>query len=73
MKEPITDAALLEFARLPHLEQLNLSNMPITDDGIRHLVSCPSLKVLNLNDTKVGGAGIEDLRKTNPTLKVSIK
>ena len=73
VKEPITDATLIELARLPHLEKLDLGSVPITDDGIRHLKSSTSLKTLNLNNTKIGGSGVEDLRKTHPTLEVSIR
>lgn len=72
-KLPISDAALREFARLPHLSALVLQNVAVTDDGVRQLKSCATLDTLYLEDTKVTGVGVDDLRKSLPTLDVTVK
>ena len=69
----MTDAALREVARLPHLNYLELVDVPITDDGIRHLKSCSTLTTLMLQKTKVTSAGVTEMRKSLPTLEVSIE
>lgn len=69
----MTDVASQEFARLPNLQTLSLRNVSITDDGIRKLTSCSTLKSLFVKNTKVASVGEEELRKSLPTLRVSIE
>ncbi len=70
---PMTDVGLAEIARLPHLNYLQLVDVPITDDGIRHLMSCSTMTTLVLQKTKVTSAGVTELRKSHPSLNVTIK
>lgn len=69
----ITDDGLAELARLPDLRTLYLEDMTISDDGILKLKSCPILQTINIKNTKVTSAGVTELRKSLPTLKVSIE
>lgn len=70
---PMTDLGLAELARLPKLRTLSLQDMTISDDGILKLKSCPLLQTINVKNTKVTSAGVTELRKSLPTLKVSIE
>ena len=47
--------------------------MTISDDGILKLKSCPLLQDINVKNTKVTSAGVTELRKSRPTLKVSVE
>ena len=70
---PMTDVGLAELARHPNLRALFLQDMTISDDGILKLKSCPLLQTINVKNTKVTSAGVTELRKSRPTLKVSVE
>src|SRR6478672_12985130 len=44
----INDAEMIELARLPRLEQLDLSHTRITDEGMLRLKTAPRIRDLNL-------------------------
>src|SRR5687767_11454746 len=44
----VTDGDLLELARLPHLERLDLSRTRITDQGLAYLKAAKNLREVNL-------------------------
>jgi Leucine-rich repeat (LRR) protein len=44
----VSDTELLDLARLPKLERLDLSHTRITDEGLLHLKPAPHIKDLNL-------------------------
>src|SRR5579871_5009725 len=44
----VDDTELLDLARLPKLERLDLSHTRITDEGLLHLKSAPQIQDLNL-------------------------
>jgi hypothetical protein len=44
----VSDTELLDLARLPKLERLDLSHTRITDEGLLHLKAAPHIKDLNL-------------------------
>src|SRR5712692_8429773 len=44
----INDAEMIELARLPDLERLDLSHTRITDEGMLHLKAAPKIQDLNL-------------------------
>lgn len=69
----VTDDGLAESARFRHLQDLYLHDMPITDNGVLKLNACGTLKLLSIKNTKVTSAGVTELRKSLPTLKVSIE
>ena len=69
----MTDVGLAELARHPNLRALFLQDMTISDDGILKLKSCPLLQDINVKNTKVTSAGVTELRKSRPTLKVSVE
>jgi hypothetical protein len=58
-----TDECLIELARLPELEVLDLSNCPISAEGVGHLVTLKNLRVLSLYATNVNDNCIDHLRK----------
>ncbi len=69
----ISDNGLAELVRFPNLRMLFLHDMTISDDGILKLKSCPTLQTIDIKNTKVTSAGVAELRKSLPTLKVSIE
>ena len=44
----INDVEMIDLARLPHLERLDLSHTRITDEGMLHLKTAPEISDLNL-------------------------
>ncbi len=76
LKSHVTDDGatwLADLARLPDLRNLFLHDVTISDDGILKLKSCPLLQSIYVKNTKVTPAGVTELRKSLPTLKVSIE
>jgi hypothetical protein len=69
----LSDAAVAEFARLPKLDHLDLGDMAITDEGLLNLKACAALKSVRIWKTKVTDAGVAELRKSHPSLSVSIQ
>jgi hypothetical protein len=59
---PISDCALIDIARLPHLTILDLTDTAITDDGLKHLHSSRSLSWISLVGTQVTKNGVARLR-----------
>ncbi|MGE3877742.1 MAG: c-type cytochrome domain-containing protein [Planctomycetota bacterium] len=57
----ITDAALIEVARLPRLVRLDLSGTAVSHRGIARLVDANELRSLVLVETKVDGAIVDSL------------
>jgi len=71
----ITDAGLARLQGLADLEDLDVSgfpsgNMKLTDAGLSHLKSLSKLRVLKVKHTAVTEAGVKDLQKARPDLKV---
>jgi hypothetical protein len=67
----VTDTGLTHLVRLSRLEQLDLSGSDrITDDGLQHLNGLAHLKLLDVRKTRITVAGIEDLKRVVPNLKV---
>jgi hypothetical protein len=59
----ISDAALVELARLPRLVRLDLSGTAITNSGIARLIDARELRSLVLVETKVDGAIVDALAR----------
>ncbi len=69
--EQVTDFGLRELARLPSLQTLSLGFTEVTDIGLRELAGLQSLQTLNLlNNKRVTPAGVSDLQKALPALKI---
>jgi hypothetical protein len=67
----ITDEGLLHLKGLSRLNNLDLSYCgEITDQGLAHLKALTSLESLNVRGTKVTQAGMDDLKKTLPKLRL---
>lgn len=61
----ITDAALVEVAKLTRLRDLALYKTPITGAAMVSVAKIASLKKLDLSDTKVGDEGLEALKTSS--------
>jgi hypothetical protein len=57
----VTDAGLIDIARLKGLEQLVLDGTSVTGNGIVHLQALPKLKLLYLRNTPMTDAGLSYL------------
>ena len=60
-----SDAAVAEFARLPKLEYLVLSDLPITDAGLANISQLSSIETLTLQSLQISDKGLESLKKTS--------
>jgi mono/diheme cytochrome c family protein/YHS domain-containing protein len=58
----ITDAGLIQIARMPHLVRLNLSRTAVTDAGLAQLSELAELEALSLYSTAVSDAGLTSLQ-----------
>lgn len=65
-----SDDDLVQLARLPNLDDLNLDGAPITDAGLKHLYSLKKLTRIDLSNTKITRQGLDDLEKTLPNARV---
>lgn len=59
----VGDEAAAWLARLPALEQADLSETGITDDGVAKLSSMSRLEFLNLSQTPIGNASLSKLAR----------
>jgi len=59
----ITDRAVDELCRLPHLRELTLDQAHLTDAGLSRLVSISTLEILDLSSTRVTNAGLAELAR----------
>ena len=57
----VTDADLVQLARLPRLKHLQLDNSQVTDAGLKHLAGLENLSGLTLYNTQVTDAGLVHL------------
>lgn len=65
----VTDAGVLNLAKLRGLERLSLRGTSITDKSLAIIVRCfPNLKSLNLEDTQITNLGLRELNEL-PKLK----
>jgi serine/threonine protein kinase len=62
-----------DFASLPGLTCLMLSNNPIGDDGVAHLAGAERLLQLNLDNTRITDAGLLHLRECDSLLYLDVK
>lgn len=67
----LDNASLAVIKSLPKLEPLYVSGDQITDEGLVHLMGMPNLRYLSISWTKATQAGIDDLKKSLPDLRVS--
>jgi internalin A len=68
----VTDAGLKELKQLKQINSLELSFCKeVTDAGLKELKELKQLKELNLLYTKVTAAGVADLKKALPDLKIT--
>jgi hypothetical protein len=68
----VTDAGLAHISALKNLESLSLNETQITDAGLVHLTLLTKLKNLTLlKTTGVTDAGVSELKRVLPNLKVS--
>lgn len=58
----VADEALLNVAKLPNLEELNLVSTTVTDKGLAHLGGMKSLTALNLGYTRTTDEGLAHLK-----------
>ena len=67
----ITDKGLAQVKGLTSLRQLALGNNPkMTDEGLAQLKGLTNLRELDLRQTEVTDAGVEDLQKALPKVKI---
>ena len=66
----VSDADLMEFAKLPSLKTLELTRTSITDAGLAHLHSLHSLEVLNVQGTEVTPDGVAQLQAKLPDCSI---
>ncbi|MFN8352965.1 MAG: c-type cytochrome domain-containing protein [Spirosomataceae bacterium] len=66
----ITDEGIETLAKLPKLQQLNLYGTAITDQALTTLAQFPNLKTVYLWRTSTTEAGIRQLQKARPSLKI---
>lgn len=57
----VTDAALIQIAKLKNLQKLHLEQTKVTDAGLKQLKGLTNLEYLNLYGTAVTDAGLADL------------
>lgn len=70
----VTDADLKHLAAMPRLRELKLGHAQITNDGLQSLAACKSLKLLQITRLKeVTDAGVQQLQKSRPDLKVDFQ
>jgi hypothetical protein len=53
-----------------HVEVLTINSPNVTDEGLSHLVGLTRLQRLNLARTRVTERGVEELRRSIPSLKI---
>ncbi len=58
----ITENAMKQLCRLPHLEILNIQSTSTSDSMMKHVASCSGLRQLNASNTQVTNAGVIELR-----------
>jgi hypothetical protein len=61
---------LRHLSNLRCLQRLILAGCPITDKGLSHLKRCTKLKSLDVSQTKITSAGMTELRKALPDLRI---
>jgi hypothetical protein len=67
----ITDNGLAQLKGLTNLRQLTLGNNPkITDEGLTPLKGLTNLRDLDVTRTEVTDAGVKELQKTLPKVKI---
>ena len=69
-EEVVSDTALRDLSRLPHIKRLHLSGGAITDAGLRYVARCKDLEVVTLRRTKVSPQGVARLRRQLPSCLV---
>ncbi len=57
----ITDAALVQVAKLKNLQKLHLAQTKVTDAGLKHLKGLANLEYLNLYGTGITDMGLAEL------------
>ncbi|GAA4412630.1 ribonuclease inhibitor [Nibrella viscosa] len=57
----ITDATLVQVAKLKNLQKLHLEQTKVTDAGLKNLKDLPHLEYINLYGTQVSDAGLREL------------
>lgn len=74
LREPVSDADLTYFKRLPKLNDLAFyRRAAITDAGLAILKTMPRLKEIYFKSPDVTKAGIEDLKRALPCCQVDIE
>jgi hypothetical protein len=66
----VTDAGLMYLRNLTELRELYLYGTDITDAGLEHLTRLKRLRVLDLTATDVSAAGLAELQKALPDVKI---
>jgi hypothetical protein len=67
----ITDSTLLQIKDLTNITDLVLLNAQVTDSGLKCLKTLHHLKHLDIDETKISAAGVGDLKRVLPELKVN--
>ena len=60
---PVTDAHMVEIAKLKRLKGIGLNNTSVTDEGLKHLSQIPGLRILEIENTQISPAGMDWLQK----------
>ena len=68
----VTDAGIAHLAKLNKLEKLDLGRTGISSACVTSLEKLPALKQLEVVGSRLGPDGIEQLRKLNPKVKVTL-
>jgi len=69
----VTDAGLLDLAKLTELQSLQLANMPqLTGTGIEHLKGLKNLESLSLDGKQFAQAGVESVRQLKHLKRLSL-
>jgi WD40 repeat protein len=70
-KTAVTDDGVAYLKQLPSLERLSLDETSTGDEALRHVSQLPNLNYLSVWHTQVTDAGVQELQKARPGLKVN--
>ena len=65
----VTDEGMGHLKRVPGLRALHLGGTRVSDKGIASLHGLPNLEVANVRHSRVTPSGVDEWRRTTPSLK----
>ncbi len=67
----MTDAGVIQLARLPALRSLTLHSTAVSSAGLRALGALPNLRFLEIHSESVCDEEIAELRRAFPSLQIN--